>query len=81
MIDPTIAYRTRAMQKATRIAQNVVRRRGVKWSEYTAAQKKELALQYVSAELIAEARAEVDQWTLAGYFGKRAARALAAQLA
>ena len=74
---PSAAVKARAMQKATALAKDEIKRAGHKWGSYSAAEKKALAINILKAksQLIAEARAEIEQWTLAGYFGKRAQRA------
>ena len=79
---PSAAVRARAMQKATVQAKDEIKCAGHKWSAYSAAEKKELAQNVLVArpQLITEARADVEQWTLAGYFGRKAAKALATSL-
>ena len=68
---PSAAVRARAMQKATAQAKDEIKRAGHKWSAYSVAEKKELAQNVLVArpQLITEARADVEQWTLAGYLG------------
>ena len=77
-----VGYRVFAMMRAKRMAQDDVKRKGHKWSSYTAAEKQAMTMLYLELhpEIAKQAKADIDKLTLEGAFGKRAQRALRAKL-
>jgi hypothetical protein len=73
---------TLALHRARQAVKDAIRRKGEKVSAYSAADITTMARAYLAEhrELIVEARATAERWTLEGVFGKRAQRALRAEL-
>ena len=71
-----------ALYRSRQAVKDAIRRKGEKVSAYTAAEITAMAKAYLAEhrELIAEARVRIEQWTLEGAFGKRAQRALRADI-
>jgi hypothetical protein len=77
-----VGYRVFAMMRAKRMAQDDVKRKGHRWSSYTAAEKQAMTMLYLELhpEIVKQAKADIDRLTLDGAFGRRAQKAaLAAQ--
>ena len=73
---------TLALYRARQAVKDAIRRKGEKVSAYPACEIAAMAKAYLAEhrELMVEARATAERWTLDGVFGKRAQRALRAQL-
>lgn len=72
---------TIALQRSKRAIEAKIRARGHKVSHYSARDLRVMAEAHFEqhrAELLADARTTVEQWTAEGFFGKRAQRAYAA---
>ena len=77
-----VGYRVFAMMRAKLMAQDDVKRKGYKWSSYTAAEKQAMTMLYLELhpEIVKQAKADIDKLALGGTFGKRVQKAaLAAQ--
>ena len=83
-MNPTIiiGYRVFSEMRATRLVKDDIKRKGHKWSQYSAAEKKTMIQMYLELhpELAQAAKVDVDRLTLEGAFGKRAQRELRAKL-
>ena len=73
---------TLALYRSRQAVKDAIRRKGEKVSAYPACEITAMAKAYLAEhrELIVEARATAEQLTLEGVFGKRAQRALRAEL-
>jgi hypothetical protein len=82
MIPIGSAARVRAQQLARAKVQDAIKRQGAKWSALTAAEKQGWSNLFLEdhPSLIAQARAEVEAWARAGFFGKKVQRELCAKL-
>jgi hypothetical protein len=70
------ATRTRALQVAMNHAKHQLRAKGFRVSQYSRRELVTHAEQYLADHreaLLANAKAEVEQWRLQGFFGRRAA--------
>jgi hypothetical protein len=70
---------TLALYRARQAVKDAIRRKGEKVSAFAACEITAMAKAYLAEhrELVADARATVERWTLEGVFGKRAQRAWA----
>jgi ATP-dependent helicase YprA (DUF1998 family) len=70
---------TLALYRARQAVKDALRRKGEKVSSFPAYEITTMAMAYLAEhrELMVEARATVERWTLEGVFGKRAQRAFA----
>jgi hypothetical protein len=70
---------TLALYRARQAVKDALRRKGEKVSSFPACEITTMAMAYLAEhrELMVEARATVERWTLEGVFGKRAQRAFA----
>jgi hypothetical protein len=70
---------TLALYRARQAVKDALRRKGEKVSSFAACEITAMAKAYLAEhrELVADARAKVERWTLEGVFGKRAQRAWA----
>ena len=69
-----LAVNVRARQVALNAAKDQLRRQGLRLSEFSARDLRIRAVEYLAAnreELIAAAKADVERWRLAGFFGRR----------
>ena len=77
-MNPTIiiGYRVFAEMRATRLVKDDIKRKGHKWSQYSAVEKKAMIQMYLALhpELAQSAKADVDRLTIQGAFGKRLQR-------
>jgi hypothetical protein len=73
---------TLALYRARQAVKDALRRKGEKVSSFPACDITTMAKAYLAEhrELMVEAKAMVQRWTLEGVFGKRAQRALSANL-
>jgi hypothetical protein len=80
----TTAAHVLAQFRARQAVKDQLRKQGLKVSHYAAREISALACEYLAThreELMPDAIETITRWTLAGEFGKRAQRALAASLA
>ena len=73
---------TLALYRSRQAVKDAIRRKGEKVSAYPACEITAMAKAYLAEhrELIVEARATAERWTLEGVFGKRVQRELRAKL-